>query len=413
MPEFYSKTNWGMLLVAGPASEYVKFIQILCWIILPVLFITVGVTVYMHYRKKKRETDDSDTENAFMQANPELVGYTNGDGQYVLFDCSGIIKEYKNKLTYNHARFTALQQDYTAVKSRYTALAMYAQTRFKTKKEVMKNEQEKLPAHLQAEINKLTTEHENERKELMSSMDQLNQSYRKLEEENKSLQAQIVMQSGSEEEKSALMNQWKEENTALKDKVADQEYLEDLVEEKKAQVVFLQGQLEQRIKNLYQSEHQRLQTLTELKQFKETYEDIKKDIEASKNDLLMKQEQIDKMQVVLCQKEEQLAEKKQELNAKLEHITTLENALKETKEQNEQLNTDAAASKDFAGILQQQLTDEHAKSKLIEQKQAANEQMLRRLYKEFSGYIETLDERSPVIALRREYNTRPTEETAM
>ena len=54
----------------------------------------------------------------------------------------------------------------------------------------------------------------------------------------------------------------------LKDKIDEHDYLQDLVEEKKAQITFLQSQVEQRIKNLYQSEHQRLQTVAEMKQLR-------------------------------------------------------------------------------------------------------------------------------------------------
>src|SRR5258706_16432460 len=104
-----------MLLVTGPAPEFIKFIQILCWIVIPVLAFIVLVTAFFHYRKKRKEWDDdsdkSSKEDMLMQASPEQVGYTNGDGKYILFDHSNLVREYKSRLTYNHARVTALERD--------------------------------------------------------------------------------------------------------------------------------------------------------------------------------------------------------------------------------------------------------------------------------------------------------------
>ncbi len=45
-----------------------------------------------------------------------------------------------------------------------------------------------------------------------------------------------------------------EENNVLKNKINEGEYLQDLAQEKKLQVDFLQQQLEQRIKNFHQLE---------------------------------------------------------------------------------------------------------------------------------------------------------------
>src|SRR5882672_6183732 len=126
-----------MLLVAGPTPEFLKFIQILCWIVLPVLVLIVLVTVFLHYRKKRKEPDKENTaasKDKFMQASPEQVGYTNGDGQYVLFDHSNLIREYKNRLIHSHACVTALERDLTNMEAKYVALAGYVQTNFITTK---------------------------------------------------------------------------------------------------------------------------------------------------------------------------------------------------------------------------------------------------------------------------------------
>ena len=406
-----------MLLVAGPNPDFFRFLQVLCWIILPVLISAVLVTMFLHYRKRKKEIagEAGEMEDKVMLAFPGQVGYTSGNGEYVLFDHSDLMRQYRNKLSYNLARYTALQHDFTVIETKYTALAKFAQTHFIThKKRPMENLNEQLPKQLQADINKLTESDATEKKALLDKLGQLEKSYRRLEQENSSLKEQVSLQTATDDEKLAVINKWKEENTLLKDKIDEQEYLQDLVEEKKAQVNFLQSQVEQRIKNLYQSEHNRLQTVAEMKQLREDRETIKMSIQPLEDELMLKQEQIDKAQIVVCEKEEQLTEKQQTLTAKLDHITNLENRLRETKEQNEQLNTSVSEGKELVSTLQQQLAEEQSKVQFVTQKLFANKQMMRRVYKEFSVFVDDIEsEESLVIPLRPEYNNRENEEIAI
>ncbi|MDP4261927.1 MAG: hypothetical protein Q8941_05295 [Bacteroidota bacterium] len=408
-----------MLLVTGPIPEFLKFIQILCWIVLPVLAFIVLVTVLLHYGKKRKDTlKDNSKENEsdlFMQASPEQVGYTNGDGEYILFDYSDLIRAYKDRLTYSHARVTALQRNLTNIQTKYTVLANYIQTHFinSPKKDAMENVKEKVPGDLQAEINKLVKDHEEEKKELLVKLEQFERSFRRLEQENRALQEQVSMETATDDEKAVVINRWKEENNSLREKVAGQEYLEDLLQEKKAQIHFLQNQLEQRIKDLYRSEHQRLQAVAETKRIKEDNDTVKKNKEALENELLLRQEQADKIQVVLCEREEQLAEKQLQLNDKLNYIAYLENTLREAKEQNETLSAAMADNRDLANTLEQQLSEEQAKVQFMVQKLFDNKQLLRRLYKELSNFIDDESKGSLVIALRPEYNNRENEETVV
>ena len=399
-----------MFLVAGPTPDILKFIQVLCWIIMPVFITAVGLTMFLHYRKRKKETDEEwDMEGKLLESVSGLVGYTNGNGEYVVFDNSILIQQYKNSLSYNHARYAALQHDYAKMETKYAALALYARNLFvKPKKESMEHPHE-MPKEVQADINRLAKDHAAEKNELQDKLAQLERSCRQLEQENKALQDQVNMRTGTEDERAAIVAKWKEESAVLRDKVADQEYLQDLVDEKKAQVSFLQSQLEQRIKNLYQSEHQRLQTVAEVKQLKEDKESMKTEIDALKNELLLRQEQVDKAQVLLCEKEELLAEKQHLLNAKLEQITSLEALLKESKEQNESFNVSLADNKGLVDGLQQQLADEQSKVQFLTQKLFAGKQTIRRLHKEVSALIDE-EEESPVIPIRPEYRNKENED---
>ena len=70
-------------------------------------------------------------------------------------------------------------------------------------------------------------------------------------------------------------------------------------------------------------------------------------------------------------------------------------------------------SRDLANALQQQLSDEQSKVQFLTQKLFANKQIMRRVYKEFSPFMDDGSEGSPVIPLRPEYSNRENEETVV
>ena len=154
-----------MLLATGSAFDFVKFIQILCWIILPVFLLAALLTVFLHYRKKKREKAEAENdEEGFMHGSPELLGYTKGDGEYVFFDHSSLISEYKKKLSYNHARYTALHHDFDKLEIKYAMLAQYTSSIINNKKNTnMENLHEPVPQYLEKEINKMSKDYAEEK----------------------------------------------------------------------------------------------------------------------------------------------------------------------------------------------------------------------------------------------------------
>lgn len=372
---------------------------------LPVFVSAVLVTFYTHYRRKKAaEKNGKQTEDEFMQASPEQVGYTKGDGEYILFDHSQLIQEYKDRLSSAHARFQALQHDFTGIETKYNALAMYTQTLLiNNKKVTMENLQEQLPKHIQAEIHKLSQDHASEKKEWLARLEQLSRTNQILEQENRALHDQMRIQTVTDDEKGNIIQQWKDENISLRATIAGQKYVKDVLDENKAQLAFLQQQLEQRIKNQHEADQHKSQMATELELMKENNHFVFEQTEVLKNELQMKQDEVDKMQSVLCEKEEQLAEKDQSLASKQNQITYLDNLVRELKGQNEIVNASAADGKDQLNALQQQLSDERSRVEYLEQKLMTTRQTMRRLYKEFSAGMEDENEVSPVIALRPDY----------
>ncbi|MEP7375092.1 MAG: hypothetical protein ABI675_16965 [Chitinophagaceae bacterium] len=404
-----------MLLAIRPSFEFVKFLQVLGWIILPVSLVAVILTIIFHYRKKKAGIIQSENdEEKLIRASPELLGYTKGDGEYVFFDHSSLIGEYKSRLSYNHARYTALRHDFSKLQLKYADLASYSATKFihhKTKS--MENTYDQMPQRLQDEIAKLAASYKVEKEELLSQLGQLNQSAQKMEAANQSLQDQLNIQTVSDDEKAVILHRWKEENTFLKERIAEQQYLHDLLDEKKAQIEFLQNQLENRIKNNHQSEQQRVKIAAELEEERTQHAKTLQLMDSVKNEILQKQDETDRLQFVLCGKEEELLEKQQQLNSKMDHITWLEGVMKETKQHNEILHASSMDDKNLVASLQEQFSSEQSRVQYLEQKLLANKQLMQRLHKDLSSFVEEANGQPPVISLRPDYINRENEEMAV
>jgi chromosome segregation ATPase len=377
--------------------------------------LAVVLTVFLHHRKRKLEnTAMSEGGEKLLLATPELVGYTKGDGEYICFDHSPLISQYKQRLSYNHARYAALRHDFEKLEHRFSDLVSYASVHFKNKKKLgMENTPDQIPQPLQEEIDKLAAQYRKEKEELHASLERMNQSYKSLEDENQSLLDQVKMQTASGEEKEAILLRWQEENRALKEKVAEQQYLHDILQEKKAQIDFLQNQLEQRIRSNHQVEQQRVQAQTELEELKNIHRADIHEADGLKSELMQKQEELDKLQVILCGKEEQWNEMQQLLSTKLEHITWLETNLQETKEQNEKLNVFVSESRLTVGNLEQQLSDEREKLQAAEQKLYTSKQSFQKLFKEFENILQEENSQSPVIPLRTGFNDHENKEMAV
>ncbi len=391
-----------MLLASGPSFEFIKFIQVFCWIVLPVLLLAVLLTIYFHFRKKRSEgSSDENIDEKLAAASPEQMGFTRGDGEYVLFDHSALIGEYKNRLSYNHARYTALRRDFEKLELTNAGLARYATYQFlKNKKDDMGNNYEQMPQVLQEEISKITAAAKIEKEEMLAAMERISWSYKLLEEENQTLQDQLKIHTASGDEKNMVLVRWIEENASLKEKVAEQKYVHDVLTEKKAQIDFLQNQLEQRIKNSNQWENEYAKLATEMEESKL---ENSRQLQILNEDLINKNEEVDKMQVLFCGLEEQLKEKDQVVTSKQDHTDRVETALQEAKEQQDKMKAALAISNERVSHLENQLLTEKQKNEESGQSLAVHKQLFQKLYKDLSTIMKDEVSQSPVINLRTDY----------
>jgi|GEM_PF-6687298 len=226
-------------LATGSSFDFMQFVQILCWILGPALLIAALVTIVLHYRKKKTEHHDGEP----IPGSPEILGYTKGDGEFVCFDHSPLINEYKKRLSFSHARVTALRKDLEKLQQRYDALAAFTITRLKDDSENRKMKPGGIPASVKKEIEKASRQFEKERKGWEDQQQQLNDAYKRLEDEYKNLQEKMELQTLTSEEKEEKLMQWQEKNRELSEKLDEQKWLQHVLDEKKAQIAYLQNNL--------------------------------------------------------------------------------------------------------------------------------------------------------------------------
>jgi chromosome segregation ATPase len=384
-----------MILAAEPSFDFLRFIQIVTWIILPVFISAVMLTLFFHYRKKKKtRTLYDDAENEFVLATPEQFSHSKAEGEYIIFDHSGLIREYKSRMFYNHARYRALRNDYAALEARYASLSDDQPILLPNKKKIyMKNHNDEM----------LADDNAIEKKELSDKLEQLTRSYQRLEEENRFLQEQISLETAGDDEKDKILTRWKEENIKLRNKVSEQDYIEEVLEEKKAQIVFLQQQLEQRIKNQHRADQQNQQAKLEMQDAQDQRQAVQAEFETMKNELQQKQDKADNITSALREKEERLSEIQQQLKSKLDHITYLENSLTELKDQNALLHAESADERDQVNALKQILEDERSQQQVTEQKLLNNRQQMQRIYKELALCLNEEQQSSPIVPLRTSY----------
>ena len=391
-----------MLFTAGFLFEFSRFIQIISWIILPTAAIIVAITVFLHYRRKNKlmTTGTDDANEGFTLISPGSTEHKINDADYIYIDHSALVNEYEKRLACSYARYAALRQDFISLEGKYSAIFQTAP--FLLNKNNINMQYADAPQQfLQAEES--LNENNSAILESSGQLDELNKANQFLEKENQLLKEQLMLLTANDDERAAIINRWKNENSALQNKVTEQEYLKEIVEEKKTYIDFLQQQLEQRIRNQHQSEQQVAETRAQLQQLQQALEDTKITFQSLNNEILQKQNETEKLNSIVFEREEQLKEKKQLLISKLDHITYLENVLHETKQQNEILNAAVEDERELTFSLHEKLDNEQSKIKYLEQKLNSNKQMIRKLYKELSACVDVEAEESPIIELKPLY----------
>lgn len=362
-----------MVLTAVTWLEVSKsFILILFWIILPVFLVAAFITSFFHYRKKKRNTIlATEKNNSVSVSISEKIAVPKEEAGYIYFDHSDLVKQYKKKLSHARAKNIMLEHDIFQLKANQNNLNAGPKNFFKNKTAVMESTDVNTPIS------------SGEQKQLLAQLDDLKKSYKLIELENESLKEQVKSFSLSGDQQQASILTLHTEKKELKKSLMEQEWLSEAMKEKRAEIFFLQNQLEQRVKDQHLAEIQRSETLAEL-------DEIKKERQATS-------EEIDNLKTSLENNQSELKWLRDEHQNKDDQVIGLSNQLKEIKEQNELLLAQVNDKNDEVNELQEKISLTESRLTSSEQKLANNKKIMRKLFDEFSNYVDRDNDQLPAI----------------
>jgi chromosome segregation ATPase len=374
---------------------FLQFLQILLWIAIPAFIIAMLITTLVHYRNKKRK---SKKEEEQLIVENELRSYSGYDDFSLLpqgvylpgskHEVKGII----HHLFHSKARYMAIRKDYEILNRKYEKLHVNNHQDFETiiKNKTMETIQTDMQPTLHEQMESIKQRYEIEKRELYAELSQLTQAYENLEKDNNSLRDQLVAYSSDDNKTTAVIQKWETEKAELKKRISEQEYLRDVLEEKKLQIGFLQQQLEQRIKNHHLVEQQ-------FRELGIKFMEVKEELE-------IKQQSEKEFQSGNHEKEQEIILLKEKIQSQTDHAAQLEASLKTAQEQNENFALVVESNSKLIVSLHEQLAVSSEIRKELERKLEKNNALLKGFHKKLSDVFEEEIAESPVIALKPVYS---------
>ena len=374
---------------------FLQFLQILLWIAIPAFIIAMLITTLIHYRNKKRKSRKEDEQ---LIVENELRSYSGYDDFSLLpqgvylpgskHEVKGII----HHLFHSKARYMAIRKDYEILNRKYERLHVNIHQDSETiiKNKTMETIQTNMQPTLHEQMESIKQQYEIEKKELYAELSQLTQAYENLEKDNSSLRDQLVAYSSDDNKTTAVIQKWETEKAELKKRISEQEYLRDVLEEKKLQIGFLQQQLEQRIKNHHLVEQQ-------FRELGIKFMEVKEELE-------IKQQSEKEFQSGVHEKEQEIILLKEKIQSQTDHAAQLESSLKTAQEQNENFALVVESNSNLIGSLHEQLAVSSEIRKELERRLEKNNALLKGFHKKLSDVFEEEIAESPVIALKPVYS---------
>jgi len=379
---------------------FLEFLQILLWIAIPAIIIGMTITTLVHYRNKKRKGKKEEDQLIVENHATQYAGYDDfsllPQGVY-LPGSQDEVKGIIHNLFHSKARYMAIQKDYEILNRKYERLHVNIQQYSNTNKnKTMETIQTHMQPALHEQIESIKHQHEMEKKELYDELTQLTQAYENLEKDNNSLREQLVAYSSDDNKTTAVIQKWEAEKAELKKRISEQEYLRDVLEEKKLQIGFLQQQLEQRIKNHHLVEQQ-------FRELGIKFMEVKEELE-------IKQQSEKEFQSGINEKEQEIIKLKEKIQSTADQAAQLEASLKTTLEQNENFTLVVESNSKLIGSLNEQLAVSNEIKKELERKLEKNTALLKGFHKKLSDVFEEEIAESPVITLKPVYSQENTEQ---
>jgi chromosome segregation ATPase len=424
------------------------FIQILLWIVLPALLLSLVVTVVLHYWRK-RVSEKKELEELLSASPPKVID--NHPVEPILSETlknKDTAMNYTDEIEKNREVIAHLKSEFSFLEKKYEDLRATqhnkenSSTSYEAQNaalnEMLVNAESKIAAlngdlqhfknkdnehahsltALNNEIAKLknagqekltngdakNSELENRLKEseiqLVILHEEMNEKLKVKHQEFLQLQAekdklyvetaelkQLAEQSSNilqgapqrvhtDEEYENLLR----ENEKLVNKVSDYSYFEDLINEKKQQISFLENQIEQRVKQVHDTEQNFYGELKKVEMYGAQITALKAEYDDNSSKLA-EQVKVHNSQILELDKLKNETEHKGNvINEKQQFINELENRVTAEKESSEMLRKTISADKITIAQLTQQTEDQFRKIEDLEGKLKISSQLLARIY---------------------------------
>jgi len=254
------------------------------------------------------------------------------------------------------------------------------------------SESEELQRYFAKQVDELGVQYKNEKTELAIQVQQLQITMQQLKDENAALQQKV--QAGGEsrhgnyeqqiKELQLVLSKAEDEKTTLKNKITDQQYLQDVLQEKKLQIEFLQNQLEQRIRTFREVEKEAADKTVQVQQTQSQKENFEREMHALKEELKQQREEVSAWQQAVERSREEIRQHQDSLRSKTGHIENLERNLHEVQQQQAVLQLVLDDKQNMISSLQETLNREQVKTKDLEGKLVTNNQLLSKIYGDLS-----------------------------
>jgi len=378
-----------LLLFDASLIVFLKFLQVFLWISIPALLIGMFITTVIHYNNKRKKRKSLDEPFIFESEGAGIVDddvslmplnlFLQGDKQET--------KRIMNYLSHSNARYIAIQKDFKVLTEKYQQLQLKSYQNFETKKnksmETIYTDLQQIPYE---QIDSTQQKYELEKKELLAELNQLTISFENLEKDNISLREQLNVYCDNGTGFTSMIQKWDEEKAELKRRISEQEYLKDVLEEKKQQIVFLQQQLEQRIKNHHLVEQQFRELGIKLMEANEKLE--------------IKEQSIKEFQATVHDKEQEIIFLKEVVQSATVNAVQLETTIKELQEQNSKSSFESDNKNELINELKAQLTEINEAKIKLEERLERSQTFIKGFHRKLSDILQEEIPESPVIVMK-------------
>ena len=390
-----------LLLSDASLVIFLQFLRILLWISIPTFILAMLITTLIHYRNKKKKNKKAEEQQLIFENDGRV--YSGYDDFSLLpqpvylpgneHEVKGII----HHLFHSKARYMAIRKDFEILSRKYQRLHVHIHQDSETiNNKTMETIQTDMNQTLHEQIESIKHQHELEKKELYAELTQLTTAYENLEKDNNNLRDQLIAYSSDESKTTAIIQKWEEEKAELKRRISEQEYLKDVLAEKKLQISFLQQQLEQRIRNHHLVEQQ-------FRELGIKFMEVKEELE-------IKQQTEKDFQAGMHEKDREIVSLKELMQSKTDRAAQLEDSLKQAQEQNENFSLAVESNSKLIASLHEQLAVSTGIKKELERKLEKNNALLKGFHRKLSDVFEEEMAEPPVVVMKPFYTQENAEQ---